>query len=287
MKNLYLFILLCLAFQINYSQENYTINGEKLELTTEVEGELDLLWTVNEGEFRYFVKSNNNTITELKNSRDENKNYLEEYKTTLKELTNGKATESLKFRLYDLKSYVDAYNISNNRGYASAIKKSKVGFRLGLFGGLTNSPFVENPENLKVLLIGGEIEIFEADSLPRHSGFLQGRHTFDAEDFNYTTNEIALGYRYRIINKSSFSIYGQVKLAAVNISASNFEDSNGEKFHKKGTSFDAPFIFGIGTDIKIGKNGYITLVYGELFALFIDNQGNFSTDFSVGYKFNL
>lgn len=287
MKNLYLFILLCLAFKINYSQENYTISGETFQLTTEIDGELDLLWTVNEGDFRYFVKSDDNTITELKNSRDENKNYLEEYKTTLKELTNGKATVSLKFRLYDLKSFVDAYNISNDASYTTAIKESKVGFRLGLFGGLTNSPFVENPKNSKVALIGGEIEIFEADSLPRHSGFLQGRHTFDTEDFDYTTNEIALGYRYRIINKSRFSIYAQVKLATVNISASNFEDSNGERFYRKGTSFDVPFIFGIGADIKIGNNGYVTLAYGELFALFMDNQGNFSTDFSIGYKFNL
>ena len=287
MKNLYLFILLCLTFQVHYSQENYTVNGETLQLTTEIDGELDLLWTVNEGEFRYFVKSSNNTITELKNSKDENKNYLEEYKTILKELTNGKATESLKFRLYDLKAYVDSYNMSNDSSYATAIKKAKVGLRLGLFGGLTNSPFVENPKNSKALLIGGEIEIFEADPSPRHSGFIQGRHTFDAENFDYTTNEIALGYRYRLINKSRFSIYTQVKLATVNFSTSNFEYEDGEKIYRKSTSFDAPFIFGIGSDIKIGKNGYITLTYGELFALFLDNQGNFSTDFSVGYKFNL
>jgi hypothetical protein len=53
------------------------------------------------------------------------------------------------------------------------------------------------------------------------------------------------------------------------------------------TSFDIPFIFGLGSDIKVGKNNYITIIYGELFAILLDNQGNFSTDIAVGYKFNL
>ena len=53
------------------------------------------------------------------------------------------------------------------------------------------------------------------------------------------------------------------------------------------TSFDVPFIFGIGSDIKVSKNSYITIIYGELFAIFLNNQGNFSTDISIGYKFNL
>lgn len=287
MKNLFLLILLLFTFQINYSQVNYTINGETLELKKEVDGKLDLLWTINDGKYRYFVKSDANPIVELKNSKDENKNFKEEYKTTLSELADGNSTASLKFRLYDLIAYVDAFNVSTDSTYTTSVKKSKIGFRLGLFTGLTNSPFVENSKNSKVLLIGGEFEVFEADSLPRHSLFLQGRHTFDAEDFKYSTNEVALGYRYRFINKSCYSIYGQVKLATVNISSSNYADSEGEKYYKKGTSFDAPFIFGIGSDIKLGKNGYITLAYGELFAIFIDNQGNFSTDFSVGYKFNL
>jgi hypothetical protein len=52
-------------------------------------------------------------------------------------------------------------------------------------------------------------------------------------------------------------------------------------------SFDVPFIFGIGADIRITENSFITLAYNELFALFLDNQGNFSQDFAVGYKFNL
>jgi len=287
MKKLLLLILLFLTFQINYSQENYTINGEILDLKTEVEGTLDLLWTSASGTYRYFVKSENGNITELKNTKNENKNYLEEYKTTLSNLTDSMETDKLKFRLYDLKSFINTYNVSADSTYTSVVESAKLGFRLGAFGGLTNNPFVDNPDNKKVLLIGGELEIFEANLLPRHSGFIQARHTFDADYFDYSTNEIALGYRYRIINKSTFSIYGQVKFATLNISSSSAIDANGNKKSISDTSFDIPFIFGIGSDIKIGGNSYITITYGELFALFLDNQGNFSTDLSIGYKFNL
>lgn len=287
MKKSLLLILLFLTFQINYSQENYTVNGETLELKTEVEGTLHLLWTSEGGKYRYFVKTKDGTITELKNTKDDNKNYLEEYKTTLSNLTNGMETDKLKFRLYDLKAFINTYNISKDSDYTSVVKSGKVGLRLGIFGGLTNNPFVDNPENKKVGLIGGELEIFEANLMPRHSGFIQARHTFDADDFDYSTNEVALGYRYRIINQSSFSIYGQVKFATLNISNSSLPDENGNKKSINDTSFDIPFIFGIGSDIKISDNSYITIAYGELFALFLDNQGNFSTDISIGYKFNL
>jgi hypothetical protein len=57
--------------------------------------------------------------------------------------------------------------------------------------------------------------------------------------------------------------------------------------NRNSTAFDAPFIFGVGADIKVGNNSYITLIYGELFAILLDNQGNFSSDISLGYKFNL
>ena len=287
MKKILLFILLCFAFQVNYSQENYTVNGETLELKTEIDGKLDLLWNTIEGEYRYFIRTENGTITELKNTKDSNKTYLEQYKTTLSDLTNGISTEKLKFRLYDLRNYIDNYNVSTDATYKSTIKKPKVQFRLGLFGGITNTPFVSNPDNVKLPFGGGELEVFEANVSPRHSGFIQGRHTFDADKFLYSNNELSFGYRYRVINKSSFSIYGQVKLATLNMTKFTFDDENGRQASIDETAFDVPFIFGIGTDIKVSKNGYITIIYGELFAAFLDNQGNFSTDISIGYKFNV
>ncbi|MDY2585824.1 hypothetical protein [Winogradskyella aquimaris] len=287
MKKIIITILCCLAFQLNFSQETYTVNGESLELKTEIDGDLDLLWNVIDGQFRYFVRTKDGTLTELKNTKDEDKNYKEEYKSTLRNLTNGMATDKLKLTLYSLRNYLDAYNASVDSSYTSTTTESNVQFRLGLSGGLTNNPFVGNPDNIKTPMIGAELEIYEANVLPRHSGFLQARYTFENDDFKYSTTELSLGYRFRFINKESFSIYGQVKLATLNFSNVTFLNQDNLEVNSNETAFDIPFIFGIGSDIKVGNNSYITIIYGELFALLLDNQGNFSTDIAVGYKFNL
>ncbi len=287
MRKIFLCVLLFLAFQFNHGQERYTINGETLELKTEIDGKLDLLWNIIDGNYRYFVRTENGTITELKNTKDADKNYQEEYKTTLSGLTDGMATEKLKLTLFSLRNYIDAYNTSVDSNYTSTYTVSKVQFRLGFSGGITNNPFVGNPNNEKVPMLGAELEIYEANVLPRHSGFLQVRHAFDSDDFPYSTTEFSLGYRYRIINKERFSIYGQVKLATVNFTDLTFVNEDDMEIDQNDTSFDIPFIFGIGSDIKVGNNSYITIIYGELFALLLDNQGNFSTDIAIGYKFNL
>ena len=70
MKKIIIAILCCLAFQLNFSQETYTVNGESLELKTEIDNELDLLWNVIDGQFRYFVRTKDGTLTELKNTKD-------------------------------------------------------------------------------------------------------------------------------------------------------------------------------------------------------------------------
>ncbi|WP_430466873.1 hypothetical protein [Winogradskyella ouciana] len=286
MKKSLLILILCLAFQLNHSQETYTINGETLELKTEIDGKLDLLWNVIDDEYRYFVRTENGTITELKNTRDENNDYKEEYKSTLSELT-GMSTDKLKLTLYSLRAYIDAYNSSADPNYTSSTTESKAQFRLGFSGGITNNPFVGNPENKKTPMIGAELEVLEGHDMPRHSGFLQARQTFDSDDFPYSTTEFSLGYRFRFVNTETFSIYGQVKFATLNLSNATFTNESDMEVDVNETSFDIPFIFGVGSDIKVGENSYITLIYGELFAAFLDNQGNFSTDIAIGYKFNL
>ncbi|WP_138432884.1 hypothetical protein [Winogradskyella algicola] len=287
MKKILFAILFCLAFQLNYSQETYTVNGESLELKTEINGKLDLLWNVIDGKYRYFVKTEDGSITELKNTKDDNNDYQEEYKSTLSSLTNGIPTDKLKLTLYSLRNYIDSYNASVDSNYTSTSTESSVQFRLGFSGGITNNPFVGNPDNTKTPMLGAELEIYEANVLPRHSGFLQARHAFESDDFPYSTTEFSLGYRYRFINKETFSIYGQVKLATLNLSNVTFLNESDMEIESSETSFDIPFIFGVGSDIKVGSNSYITIIYGELFALLLDNQGNFSTDIAVGYKFNL
>ncbi|WP_353779640.1 hypothetical protein [Winogradskyella sp. 3972H.M.0a.05] len=291
MKRLVFIVIAMLFFSYSNAQQTYTVNGESLELKTEIDGTLDLLWNIIDGQYRYFVRSEDGTITELKNTRGEDRKYLEEYKSVLASLTNNSiSTEKLKLTLYDLRNFIDDYNSSKDSSYQSVTTKSDVLVRLGINAGITNNPFVENPNNDIAPLGVLELEVMERNVLQRHSGFLQVRHSFENGEFNYSTTELSLGYRYRIVNKETFSIYGQLKFATVNFSRAEVEVPQGPTTvtnEAKDTAFDAPMIFGVGAEIAVGDSGFITINYGELFAVFLDNQGNFSTDITLGYKFNL
>ncbi|MEH6534983.1 MAG: hypothetical protein V7719_01220 [Psychroserpens sp.] len=285
--------LFCLLFCFSFMQaqeDTYMVKGEQLVLKSEVNGKLDLLWNIIDTKYRYFVRTETNTIIELKNTKKDGK-YQEDYKTLLNELTNASmSTKRLNLTLFSLKEFIDTYNSTVDSSYQSTAKRNKLQYRLGVFGGLTNSPFISNPDNLTTPYFGGEFEILDVDQVSRHAVFLQFKHVTEQDELQYSTTELALGYRFRFINKASFSLYGNVKFATLNFSnAVVITDNNGtittEEFNE--TAFDVPFIFGVGADIRVTKNSYITLAYNELFALLLDNQGNFSTDFSIGYKFNL
>jgi hypothetical protein len=284
--------LFCLVFSFTFTeaQEKFTIDGEVLELKSEVDGKLDLLWNIIDGEYRYFIRTENGSVIELKNTKSNGK-FQQEYRTLLNELTNeSMSTKKLNLTLFSLKEYIDTYNSNSDSSYQSTAVRNKLQFRLGVFGGLTNSPFITNPDNLTTPLFGGELEVLDVDQISRHAVFLQAKHVLEQDELKYSTTELALGYRFRVINKATFSLYGNMKFATVNFSNATVVIDNGDDVSIEEisqTAFDIPFIFGVGADIKVSENSYITLAYNELFALFLDNQGNFSQDFSIGYKFNL
>ncbi|MFD2822879.1 hypothetical protein ACFS5M_04305 [Lacinutrix iliipiscaria] len=279
MKKCLILVFLFTITTSSIAQNTFTVNNETLELKTEVEGTLDLLWNTIDGEFRYFVKDDSDAIQELKNTKDsESKTYKEEYKTVLNRLTgNSISTDKVNLTLSSLRQFFDDYNVSKNIDYQVS-EKARLESRIGVFGGLTNHPFVENPDNKSTPFFGIEFEILEANKMPRHAGFFSMRHALEHSDYKYSATQLALGYRYRFINQPSFNIYANVKFATYTFS--KFLDESE-------SSFDVPFIFGIGSDIKVGKNGFITFAYNELFAVFIDNEGNFPIDFAIGYKMKL
>ena len=82
MKKIVCLFCLVLSFAFAEAQDSYTINGEVLELKTEVNGKLDLLWNIVDGKYRYFVRTENDNIIELKNTKVDGK-FQEEYKTLL------------------------------------------------------------------------------------------------------------------------------------------------------------------------------------------------------------
>ena len=286
-------LLLCFFVFGNFAiaQQTYTVGNETLELKTEAEGPLDLLWnTINE-QYRYFIKTEDGRITELKNTKETNNKYQEEYKIVLADLTSMDVSK-VNLTTYSLKSFIDKYNSSTDSNYVASNPKSKVNLRLGVFGGITNSPFNKNINNQKVALFGTELEAVSDNLDSRHAGFLNVRYTTDNDDFKYSATQIALGYRYRFINKTNFNVYAQTKFATFTSSKSTttiVDPNDANAFitiEDSSTGFDAPLIFGLGADIKLG-NGYLTLVYDSIFAAFVDSQDNFPVDFAIGYKFNL
>lgn len=293
MKKLLLILCFLLGYTSAVAQDTYTVNGETLQLKTEIDGQLDLLWNVIDGKYRYFVRTSDNTILELKNTKSGSGDYLEEYKSTLQNVTSGTdlSTHKVNLTLGSLRNFIDKYNGLTDLNYNSQVTKSSVDLRLGIFGGISNSPFVGNDDNIKTPVFGVELEILEGKTMPRHSGFLQLRHTFDNDDFQYSTTELSLGYRFRVINTSKFGFYGDVRFATLNFSKATIsyldEDDMLVTENISDTAFDAPFIFGIGADFKITDNSYIFIGYNQLFAAFLDNQGNFSTDITLGYKLSL
>jgi len=292
MKKLF-FLLLFTLFSFSASaQKVYTINGESLELKTEVSGTIDLLWNIIDHEYRYFIRKNDK-ITELVNTKGNNKKFQEQYKATLNNLTKGSDldTENVKLTLYSLKNFINTYNASLDSNYVITSKEATIKSRLLVFGGVTNSPYINNPSNIINPQFGAEIEIFEENILPRHALFFEIKQVLDNDEFNYSTTQLALGYRFRFINAEKFNLYTNVVFATYNFSKNTFTFINetDQIITKKITnnSFDVPFSIGIGADFKITSNSFITINYNELFALFLDNQDNFSTNIALGYKFNL
>jgi hypothetical protein len=287
-------LIICGLLVFNFSlqaQQNYTFANETLQLKTEVEGTLDLLWNTVNKTYRYFIKDANEQLTELKNEKGSNGKYQNQYQTTLKALT-GLDASKVKLTLYDLKQFIHQYNSLQDANYTYSDSKAVLKSRIGIFGGLTNNSFLNNPDNITTGVFTAEFEIFGVKSMTRHAGFASIRHSLAQDELDVSITQIALGYRYRFINTPTFNVYGQTKFTTYTFSttkqtvASPTDATNRITLENSTNDFDAPFIFGLGTDFKVG-NGYISLVYDSLFALLLDNKSNFPVDVSLGYKFNL
>ncbi len=197
----------------------------------------------------------------------------------------------MKFTLNRLANFIDTYNASVDPKYLSTTNIAILKTRLLVFGGISNSPYIINPGNAKTPLFGAEFEIFEGNTSPRHAMFFGIKQVFSSDDFKYSTTQLDLGYRFRFINTEKINVYVNIVFGTYNFSKNTFTfvDQDNEIVNQKntGNGFDAPFSFGFGADFKVSPNGFITINYNELFALLVENKGNFSTNFALGYKFNL
>ena len=286
MQKVIIFLVLILfPFSIS-GQQSYTVNGTTYELKTAVKGHVDLLWNVINKRYRYFMKTNDG-ITELLNTKDDNNDYLEEYKNQLSGIAGntGLSTQDLKFTLQDLSQFFKAYNTAS--GHSAYIDdRAPLQPRLSFYGGLTNHPFINNPNNTTVPFFGAEVEVVSSNDASGHAGFFSFKHALDHDDLPYSATQLDLGYRYRFVKDPAFNIYGNLLVATYTFSKTTVALTDTTSEDVKDSSFKVPFIFGLGADIRVSDNGFVTLAYNELFGLFIESN-RFPVNFALGYRFNL
>lgn len=287
MKRL-LFTLVLLFSGFLMAQEVYQVNGASLPLFMEAEGTASLLWNSIDGNYRYFLKKDD-TITELKNTQV-NGNYQQEYKEVLKDLVGEDRVKSVKLTRPDLVRVIDEYNAASDATYQIKSSSVKLKTRLGGFIGMTNYPYFVNPENTLLPQLGAEFEVIDEVMLKRHSMVFQFRQIVGNSDYDFSSSQITFNYRFKFVTTAAFDMFVNAKVAGYNYVSQDIDvvenDGTITNISGSGGEFQAPFALGIGADIVLGK-GHLTLLYQDVLALNLEDNGNFPVDFAIGYKFHL
>ena len=129
-KYVFFFILLAAVFSAQ-SQNTYVVNNETLELKTEVNGPLVLLWNIIDDQYRYFIKKDSQII-ELINTRGDDNKYQEEYKQVLNDLNLSVIKEN------EIKQLIDSLN-QNVNIYKGFINKKDMNDLVCAVGAAPNS----------------------------------------------------------------------------------------------------------------------------------------------------
>lgn len=289
--------LLIISFFIAFSsqmlsQEVFIIETDTLQLQREVKGPLTLYWTKEGTKYRYFVQKDDRMI-ELRNTDEEGRE-TGVYREQLKSLTNDVKikTHDVRFLLYSLRHFTNRYNALVEADYQQNEATADIKQRIGLFLGLSNNIFTENPENVLAPVVGLEYEFFDPNLAPRHAAFIQLRQNFKQDEYRYSATQLSLNYRFRALYFSRFDLHLDVELATFLYSEDRvfLRNDAGEVTavkDERGFTFTAPFSFGIGTDIKISEDSFISVSYNDFFSIILDGNGHFPIDFTVGYKYNL
>ena len=293
MKRLLLLFGFLFLFSFSSFSQEYTIDGKSYNLQTEVEGTITLLWNVIDGEYRYFIKKGNE-LTELKNSRVDG-DYQEEFKDVLRLYTNEAPgeIEDTKLTLSSLKAYFDTYNKAMDPSYQVEGPNIDLQLRLAPFVGVSNAIFTENPRNALLLVLGADLELVDELKLRRHAVVLRFKQTIENSDFEYNETQFSLNYRFKFVKSDKVDVFVNGKFAAYTYSTRDDEvnplfgmPGEPEFLSKSGGDLSAPATFGLGADIVIGS-GRLFITYNDIVGIGVDSNGEFPTDFSVGYKFNL
>ncbi len=273
------------------AQQTYSVNGQEYNLNVSVEGPLTLLWNIVDGEYRYFSKKEE-AIAELTNTK-QNGEYQEEFKEILNEQTSDApvAVEKVKLTLPSLRAFFEAYNKKKDPNFGTERKSVQLDFRMGAFGGISNSIFTDNPSNALQPVAGIDLELVDAVKLKRHALVFRFKQTFESSEYVYSASQFSLNYRFKFVKSPKFDAFVNCKFVSFTHSKREIiiysgPSAEGVATTVSGSDFTAPVTFGLGADYKLG-NGYITFNYNDIVGLSVDSNGEFPVDFTLGYKFNL
>ncbi len=292
MKRIFLILNLVLCTQLQcFAQETYTVEGQSYSLKTEVDGAITLLWNTIDGDYRYFAKKGN-SITELKNTKTNGK-YQEEFKESLQVLTadNPVNTTKVKLTLSSLREYINTYNKQVDPNFSNESPSIKLGARLGVFAGVSNAIFTQNPSNTLLPAAGIDFELIDEVKLKRHSVVLRLKQTIGNDEFQYNATQASLNYRLKFIKTETLDIFLNTKFVSYTYSSRDDfpviqPDDTIVLESSSGGDFTAHGIFGIGADYKLG-NGYLFFTYNDIVGLGLDSNNEFPVDFTLGYKWSL
>ena len=290
MKPLFFVLAFCASISL-LGQENYKVDGKLYSLKTEVEGKLTLLWNVIDGEYRYFSKKGED-IQELTNTKIGG-TYQKEYKETLLAHTPDYSTlvdPKIDLTLPSLRRFFIDYNRASDPNFSIVEPIIQLKTRLGVFAGMSNYIYFVNPENSLLPQIGVDFEIIDDAKLRRHSIVFQFRQLLATSTLDLSSSQFSVNHRFKFIQSETLDVYINTKVASYAYLSQNIDvpNNNGtiETISGSGGEFQAPFAFGVGADIALGK-GYLSLGYQDIVALNLEDNGDFAMDFVLGYKFNL
>lgn len=288
-KLIILFLFLAAGSE-TLAQDTYIIEGDTVDLKREVSGTLNLLWTTEGNRYRYFVQKKKRMV-ELKNIMVDG---VPQYRAELDTLTADASihTRDVNFALYSLKHFVNQYNKQVQEDYVYNTSTPNFRQRLGFFTGLSNNVYTTNPENILAPIIGMELEVYDPNLAPRHSAIVHLRQSFKREELRYSSTQLSLSYRFKVLRFTNMDIHVDAELATAMYSENTVDirDAAGEIIdvqEDSGFSFKVPLNFGIGTDILITDKNYITFGYNDFISLVLDDNGSFPLDFTLGYKYHL
>ncbi len=175
-------------------------------------------------------------------------------------------------------------------------KGGSVSARLGAFVGYSNTVYLSQKEAKGSIIAGVNFEVLDLKNLRRHSLVFQLKKTFENSTTNLSATQFSFNYRFKFIQTPKFDAYLNAKFASYTyvkrLVTYTLEDGGAADGsiniteERKGGDFTAPAAFGLGPDYKVG-NGYITFNYNDIVAIGLDSNGDFPTEFTLGYKFNL